>query len=116
MKVIVNCYLNNYFENNFIPCITLPTRITNHSTTLIDHIFVKMPKKLIQNKCSSGNIIVDIADHLPNFTFINIKTPTIKDRPYIRLFTQNNIDKFREGLQTEHPLITPVDLIDANFP
>ena len=83
----VNCYLNNYFENNFIPCITLPTRITNHSTTLIDHIFVKMPKKLIQNKVSSGNIIVDIADHLPNFTFINIKTPTIKDRPNIGLFT-----------------------------
>ena len=74
-----------------------------------------MQKKLIQNKCSSGNIIVDIADHLPNFTFINIKTPTIKDRPFIRLFTQNNIDKFMEGLQTEHPLITPVDLTDANF-
>ena len=45
-----NNYLNNYLEHNFIPCITLPTRITHHSATLIDHIFVKIPKKLIQNK------------------------------------------------------------------
>ena len=37
-----NNYLNNYLEHNFIPCITLPTRITHHSATLIDHIFYKM--------------------------------------------------------------------------
>ena len=42
----VNCYLNNYFENNFIPLITLPTRITHHSATLIDHIFVKNTQKV----------------------------------------------------------------------
>ena len=52
----VNTYLNNYLTKNFIPCITLPTRITDHSISLIDHIFIKMPKKLIQNKCSSGNL------------------------------------------------------------
>ena len=44
----VNTYLNNYLTNNFIPCITLPTRITNHSICLIDHIFMKTPKNLIQ--------------------------------------------------------------------
>ena len=43
----VNAYLNNFFEKNFIPCITLPTRITDHSATLIEHIFIKWPKKLI---------------------------------------------------------------------
>ena len=41
-----NNYINNYFEHNYIPCITLPTRITNHSATLLDHIFIKIPKKL----------------------------------------------------------------------
>ena len=40
----VNTYLNNYLTKNFIPCITLPTRITDHSISLIDHIFIKMPK------------------------------------------------------------------------
>ena len=69
----VNAYLNNFFEKNFIPCITLPTRITDHSATLIDHIFIKCPKKIIQNKCSSGNLITDLSDHLPNFTFFDFK-------------------------------------------
>ena len=41
-----NQYLNNFFEHNFIPCITLPTRITYHSATLLDHIFIKKDKIL----------------------------------------------------------------------
>ena len=73
-----NNYLNNYLEHNFIPCITLPTRITHHSATLIDHIFIKCPKKLLQNKCSSGNLITDISDHLSIFSMIDIKAPSIK--------------------------------------
>ena len=109
-----NNYLNNYLEHNFIPCITLPTRITHHSATLLDHIFIKSPKKLIQNKCSSGNLITDISDHLSNFSLIDIKTQSIKDRPYIRLFTQKNIDKFNENMASEPPLINQNELRDAN--
>ena len=109
-----NCYLNNYFENNFVPCITLPTRITHHSATLIDHIFIKTPKKLLQNKCSSGNLIADIADHLPNFAFLDIKTQSIKNRPYIRLFTPSKINHFNDNLMSENPLINPNELTDSN--
>ena len=36
-------YLNLCLEYNFVPCITLPTRITDHSATLIDHILVRTP-------------------------------------------------------------------------
>ena len=110
----VNAYLNNFFENNFIPCITLPTRITDHSATIIDHIFIKCPKKLIQNKCSSGNFITDLSDHLPNFTFFDIQTQTPKDRPFTRLFTQSKIDKFYESLASEPSLINPTELTDTN--
>ena len=110
----VNTYLNNYLTNNFIPCITLPTRITDHSISLIDHIFLKIPKKLIQNKCSSGNLIVDISDHLPNFSFIDIKTPSIKDRPFIRLFTDTKIELFLNNLNSESELIEDSDLTDVD--
>ena len=110
----VNTYLNNYLTNNFIPCITLPTRITDHSISLIDHIFVKTPKKLIQNKCSSGNLILDISDHLPNFSFIDIKTPSIKDRPFIRLFTEKRIELFLNNLDSENALIEDSDLTDID--
>ena len=109
-----NNYLNNYLEHNFIPCITLPTRITHHSATLIDHIFIKCPKKLIQNKCSSGNLITDISDHLSNFSMINIKTQSIKDRPYVRLFTQKNIDRFNDNIESEPLLIDQSELTDTN--
>ena len=110
----VNAYLNNFFEKSFIPCITLPTRITDHSATLIDHIFIKCPKKLIQNKCSSGNFITDLSDHLPNFTFFDFKIQTIKDRPFTRLFTQSKIDRFNNSLASELSLINPNDLTDCN--
>ena len=110
----VDTYTGNLFENNFIPCITMPTRITDHSATLIDHIFVKPPKKLLQNKCSSGNLFFDISDHLPNFTLFDIKIPKINERPYTRLFTQNKIDYFLDNLHTEHPLINDNELTDSN--
>ena len=110
----VDTYTGNLFENNFIPCITMPTRITDHSATLIDHIFVKPPKKLLQNKCSSGNLFFDISDHLPNFTLFDIKIPKINERPYTRLFTPNKIDYFLDNLHTEHPLINDNELTDSN--
>ena len=110
----VNAYLNNFFEKNFIPCITLPTRITDHSATLIDHIFIKCPKKFIQNKCSSGNLITDISDHLPNFTFFDLQLQTSKVRPFTRLFTETRIDKFLESLASEPPLINSTELTDSN--
>ena len=108
-------YINNFLGKNFIPCITLPTRIRNYSTTLIDHIFIKNPRKLIQNKCSSGNLIFDITDHLPNFMFLNIDVPSINDRPYIRLFTDKRIKLFNDNLTNETDLISNNDLGDVDI-
>ena len=106
--VKANNYLNNYLEHNFIPYKTLPTRITHHSATLLDHIFIKSPKKLIQNKCSSGNLTTDISDHLSNFSMIDIKTQSIKDRPSVRIFTPKNIEKFNENLASESSPYKPM--------
>ena len=109
-----NSYLNNLFAKNFIPCITLPTRITDHSATIIDHIFIKSNKKLIQNKCSSGNLVTDLSDHLPNFTFLDIKTPSIKNRPFIRLFTPKRIKLFTDNLNLEAALINDNELTEVD--
>ena len=68
---------------------------------------------MIQNKCSSGNLVTDLSDHLSNFTILNIKAPCIKDRPFIRLFSQNNIDKFNESKTSEQPLISHDELTDT---
>ena len=73
---------------NLIPSIVIPTRITDRSMTLIDHIFVRLPKSKINNNIISGNLITDISDHLSNFAIIDIETKRSTERPLIRLFTK----------------------------
>ena len=69
---------------------------------------------MIQNKCSAGNLITDISDHLSNFALLDIKVPSIKDRPFIRLFTQKNIDNFNDNKNSEQPLISLNELTDTD--
>ncbi len=56
-------------SNNFIPHITLPTCITDHSISIIDHFLLNESDKLC-NKITAGNIDNNITDHLPNFILI----------------------------------------------
>ena len=65
----VNLYLETLLEHNFQPFICIPTRITDNSATIIDHINVRIPKHQIHNKISSGNLISDISDHRPIFFY-----------------------------------------------
>ena len=94
-------YLDVMTTNNFIPTITTPTRITDSTVTLIDHIFVKLPKSKINNKITAGNLLCDISDHLPNFTIINIDVKKINERPYIRLYNKTNIFKFESNAESD---------------
>ena len=62
-------------SHNFIRQITLPTRVTDRISTLIDNILTNS----YENKCTSGNITTSISDHLPQFLFIeNVKGQTFK--------------------------------------
>ena len=51
----------------FHPQILQPTRITDHSSTLIDNIFLNS----IEHFVISGNVVYDLTDHLPNFIILN---------------------------------------------
>ena len=102
LKIQINENTNNFFNmlstNNFTPTITLPTRITDHTITLIDHILIKTTIKDIENTLTSGNIYSDITDHLPNFLIIhNDKSkPEPEERPYVRLYGEQNMAKFKD--------------------
>ena len=63
---------------NFIPNITIPTRFSTKSMTLIDHIMTRLPKSKIDSTITAGNFICDISDHLPNFTIINTNIPRMQ--------------------------------------
>ena len=91
-------YYTTLTSYNFLPYILTPTRITDHTATSIDHIFVRHPNKLIDTKITSGNILAEIADHLPNFIFFHKKSCNSKksnERPYIRIYSDKNISRFK---------------------
>ena len=50
-------------DNNLLPSITRPTRITKSSATLIDNIIVSQS---LRANCKSRIVIDDISDHLPS--------------------------------------------------
>ena len=93
----VNEYFTTMCTHNFNAYITLPSRITYYSNTIIDHTFIRFPRNKSEPKVVSGNILANITDHLPTFAIIN--SPDYvdhNDRPYIRLINEKNIAKFRE--------------------
>ena len=105
IKTDSNIQHDNYakllLSNAFIPTITLPTRITERSKTLIDHIFVRLPPKQLESKITSGNLFCDISDHLPNFCIIETKSKTInKNRPMIRLYNAKNYANYINKLES----------------
>ena len=88
-------------SHNFISNIVVPTRFTDESVTLIDHIFIRLPKSKINNEVTAGNLICDISDHLPNFSIINLNFNKNCNRPYIRLFNKTNISKFKANIEND---------------
>ena len=65
-------YLENFLSFDLLPTLTLPTRITDHSATLIDNIFSNNNN---EKTYSSGIIVTNISDHFPTFySFDNSKS------------------------------------------
>ena len=77
-----------------MPIITKPTRITDHTATLIDHIYTNTPEKLIK----SGLCLADISDHLPVFCTMAHTLPTNNEPRFSRDFTHFNENAFHQDL------------------
>lgn len=97
-------FYNFLISNSFKPVITKPTRITDNSCTLIDHIWIN---DLTNDPILSKIMICDITDHLP-VMYIKCNTTrslgytTIKYRP----LTENNINCFKNKLLEVNDLLT----------
>ena len=63
-------YLELMTSSSFFPFITLPTRITSKSKTLIDNIFLNFHSPDI----TSGNLTTSISDHMTQFLALPNKT------------------------------------------
>ena len=84
------------YSLDLLPVITKPTRITNHTATLIDHIY---PNDV--NRLTSGIVTVDISDHLPVFCMVH--TPLKKQNrqnTYIRDYSKLNTESYLHDIHT----------------
>ena len=106
-------FLNNMHSNSLVPYITLPTRITPRSKTLIDNIFVNE----INEAALSGNLVTDISDHHAQFLITpkilenNPNTVTLR-----RSYKNFNNELFKNDLlKTEWDSLLKTNLNDVNF-
>jgi hypothetical protein len=66
-------YLDMIYSNSCFPVITQPTRVTNYTETLINHIYTNVLNKPI----TSGICMTKISDHFPVFLILHkIKSAT----------------------------------------
>ena len=89
-------YLNVIYSLDLLPVITKPTRITNHTATLIDHIYTNNV-----NRLTSGIVTVDISDHLPVFCMVH--TPFKKQNrqnTYFRDYSKFNTESYLHDIDT----------------
>ena len=89
LKIKENIHINNFFDtllsNGFIPKITLPTRITHQSKTLIDNCFVRL---LHGSQTTISKVLLsNISDHQPYLVSFNYLLNSESIQQYIRLQT-----------------------------
>ena len=80
-----------------LPTISLPTRVTSSSQTLIDNILIT-PSKF---EVVSGNLSVGISDHFPQFLILNTPIPSKVEFSNSHYRDWNNFDqgKFTQDFQ-----------------
>ena len=61
-----NDFINITASNHLLPHILHPTRVTDHSATIIDNIF----SNNLELDALSGNILTNISDHCPQFLIL----------------------------------------------
>ena len=59
---------------------------------------VQTPLSALKDNITSGNIFLDISDHLPNFVIIH-HADKGKDRPWVWIYSSKNINLFNTELQ-----------------
>ena len=96
---ITTDYISSVMSHGFIPYITRPTRITEYTATLIDHLFIRLPHRQMTVPVKAGILFNDMTDHLPIFAFLSIQGIWQgSQRPKVRIFSDTNIEKFKDRI------------------
>ena len=86
----VNEFLDVCMFNNIYPLIHTPTRVTNHSASLLDNIFTNDLEEVF-----AGVILGDVSDHFPVFSISNLQLQIKKEHASVkRDFNKENSQLF----------------------
>ena len=93
--------LDMMISNNLIPHITLPTRVTHSTATLIDHVY----SNVSHDRSFSATMTTNITDHFTNFIFLDINAKAsrankVKHITY-RVSSNTAFDDFNNALEQE---------------
>ena len=92
----VNELLDTMSENCFYPLINKPTRITDTTATILDHVWTN----LYSDEIKTGVLLHPISDHLPVLMCYSTSQNTENNQNNkIRIFSQANIEKFQQELE-----------------
>ena len=69
-------FYNNIFEKGAIPIINRPTRISEHSASLIDNIFTT---DIFNNSLKESTIKSDVSGHFPIFFSIQLSKEKLRE-------------------------------------
>ena len=91
-------FYNQMTTSGFLPQILQPTRITETSSTIIDNIYTNN----LTNDITSGNVLIQISDHLLQFSCINKDISTDKTPYYKRNYSRFNEQSFLDDLSIQN--------------
>ena len=81
----VSYFLESMVSNSLFPFIMHPTRITTHSKTVVDNIFLNF----YSSEIISGNLIASISDHFAQFVVIPHTKTQISPETIVRRCFKN---------------------------
>ncbi len=97
---LVTSFLDSILDSKFLPFVFMPTRLTSHSATILDHFYSNDAFSLNQ-ECKTGLVTNCIADHCANFFFLTNTALNRQDIPIyqtFRNFSKSNTTKFHASL------------------
>ena len=93
--------MDTLLDHNLLPVISKPTRITQSTATLIDHIFAQN----INENSKSGILLESLSDHCPTYYLLgeNIEARNLKEKKTrTRVINETNKEKFKEMLSSHN--------------
>ena len=101
-KPKVSEFFENMLSDGYIPKVTLPTRLSSSSATLIDNFFCKLSVNF--SKTTTGILTSQISDHKPYFICLDYLCSKSSPLKYVKVqnFSESKLQEFKDEFASLH--------------